>query len=166
MAKNRGKQRHGASAGHGKAWRMAIDRMLVDVALSHLGADTPGDLPARYAWLGDKEPILAELGRLAAHGEDDFVRTVASGLCELEQPVKLSLRMVRNIRLMMRQRQSPTKDVLRELERAIDQRRAVPPSREEVRALLDALRAPLDQVDHAEDDSDHDQRRRRPKKNW
>jgi hypothetical protein len=147
MGKNQGKQRHRASASYATAWRTAIDRMLVDVALSHLGADTTGDLPARYAWLGDKEPILAELGRLAAHGEAGLVRTVASGLCELEQPIKLSLRMVRNMRLMMRQRQPPTKDVLRELEHAIDQCRAVPPSPEEVRALLDALRAPFEQMD-------------------
>ncbi len=159
MGKNQGKQRHGPSARHAKAWRTAIDRMLVDVALSHLGADTTDDLHARYAWLGDKQPILAELGRLAAYGEDGLVRTVASGLCELEQPVKLSLRMVRNIRLMMRQRQPPTKDLLRELERAIDQHRAVPPSPEEVRALLDALRAPLDQIDRTEErQRDIDQR--------
>src|SRR5579864_3433675 len=83
------------------AWRIAIDEMLVDVALSHLG-DANGSLPECYAWLEGKWSILAELGRLAANGDHGIVVTVAKGLCEIEQPVKLSERMVRNIRLMMK----------------------------------------------------------------
>lgn len=129
------------------AWRNAIDEMLVDVALSHLG-DANGSLPECYAWLEGKWSILAELGRLAANGDHGIVITVAKGLCEIEQPVKLSERMVRNIRLMIKMRRPPPppKEVLSQLERAIAQCGVRAPSAVELRALLEGLRAPLEHV--------------------